>query len=146
MKESNEKRENRPWKILELILFLVSLVLFVVVLVSKPTGVDSGSLDTFLYWIYVLVLFAICVTLLFPLFAAFKNKKKLLRLVLLIVAAVVIIGGAWLLAPGKPIDTNAVTKASDFKMADTVLFVTYLMVAAAVCSLIWSAIRKAVKK
>ena len=146
MKEVNEKRENRPWKILELILFLVSLVLFVVVLVNKPTAVESGSLDTFLYWIYVLLLFAICVTLLFPLVAAFKNKKKLLRLVLLIVAAVVIIGGAWLLAPGKPIDTIAVTKASDFKMADAVLFVTYLMVAAAVCSLIWSAIRKAVKK
>ena len=45
MKEANEKRENRPWKILELILFLVSLVLFVVVLVNKPTGVDSGTLD-----------------------------------------------------------------------------------------------------
>ena len=124
----------------------MSLVLFVVVLVNKPTGVDSGTLDIFIYWIYVLVLFAICVTLLFPLVAAFKNKKKLLRLILLIVAVVVIVGGAWLLAPGKPIDTNAVTKASDFKMADAVLYVTYLMVVVAVCSLIWSALRKAVKK
>jgi hypothetical protein len=146
MKEANEKRENRPWKILELILFLVSLVLFVVVLVSKPTGVDSGSLDTFLYWIYVLVLFAICVTLLFPLIAAFKDKKKLLRLVLLIVAVVVIVGGAWLIAPGKAIETNQVTTPGDFKLADTVLFVSYLMVAAAIVALIWSAIRNAVKK
>ena len=146
MKEVNEKRENRPWKILELILFLVSLALFVVVLVSKPTGVESGSLDTFLYWIYALVLFAICVTLLFPLISAFKDKKKLLRLLLLIVAVVVIIGGAWLLAPGKAIDTNQLTTARDFKLADTVLFVTYLMVAAAIVALIWSAIRNAVKK
>ena len=146
MKEANEKRENRPWTILELILFLVSLVLFVVVLVSKPTGVDSGSLDTFLYWIYVLVLFAICVTLLFPLIAAFKDKKKLLRLVLLIVAVVVIVGGAWLIAPGKAIETNQVTTPGDFKLADTVLFVSYLMVAAAIVALIWSAIRNAVKK
>ena len=37
MKEANEKRENRPWRILELILFLVSLALFVVVLMAKPT-------------------------------------------------------------------------------------------------------------
>jgi len=146
MKEANEKRENRPWKILELILFLVSLALFVFVLVSKPTGVDSGSLDTFLYWIYVLVLFAICVTLLFPLIAAFKDKKKLLRLILLIVAAVVIIGGAWLIAPGKPIDTNQLTTAKDFKLADAVLYVTYLLVAGAIVTLIWSAIRNAVKK
>ena len=146
MKEANEKRENRPWKILELILFLVSLVLFVVVLVNKPTGVESGSLDTFLYWIYVLVLFAICVTLLFPLIAAFKDKKKLLRLVLLIVAVVVIVGGAWLIAPGKAIETNQVTTPGDFKLADTVLFVSYLMVAAAIVALIWSAIRNAVKK
>ena len=146
MKEANEKRENRPWKILELVLFLVSLALFVFVLVSKPTGVDSGSLDTFLYWIYVLVLFAICVTLLFPLIAAFKDKKKLLRLILLIVAAVVIIGGAWLIAPGKPIDTNQLTTAKDFKLADAVLYVTYLLVAGAIVTLIWSAIRNAVKK
>ena len=146
MKEANEKRENRPWKILELILFLVSLVLFVVVLVSKPTGVDSGSLDTFLYWIYVLLLFAICVTLLFPLFGAFKSKKKLLRLILLIVAVVVIVGGAFLLAPGKAIDVNTTTTPRDFKIADTVLFVTYLAVAGAVVALIWSAIRNAVKK
>ena len=146
MKEANEIRENRPWKILELILFLVSLALFVVVLVSKPTGIDSGSLDTFLYWIYVLVLFAICVTLLFPLVAAFKDKKKLLRLVILIVAVVVIVGGAWLIAPGKAIETNQITKPRDFKLADTVLFVSYLMVGAAIVSLIWSAIRNAVKK
>ena len=146
MKEANEKRENRPWKILELILFLVSLVLFVVVLVSKPTGVDSGSLDTFLYWIYVLVLFAICVTLLFPLVAAFKDKKKLLRLIILLVAAVVIVGGAWLIAPGKAIETNAVTTPGDFKLADAVLYITYLLVGGAIVRLIWSAIRNAVKK
>ena len=146
MKEANEKRENRPWKILELILFLVSLALFVVVLVNKPTGLDSGSLDTFLYWIYVLILLAICVTLLFPLIASFKSKKKLLRLILLIVAVVVIVGGAWLLAPGTPIETKATTNPGDFKIADAVLYITYLMIAAAVVSLIWSAIRKAIKK
>lgn len=145
MKDVNEKRENRPWKILQLILFLVSLALFVVVLVTKPTGVDSGSLDTFLYWIYALVLFAICVSLLFPLIAAFRDRKTFLRLVLLIVAAVVIIGGAWLLAPGKAIDTNAVTTPGDFKLADAVLYITYLLVGGAICTLIWSAIRNAVK-
>ena len=47
MKEANEKRENRPWRILELILFLVSLALFVVVLMAKPTTTDNGALDTF---------------------------------------------------------------------------------------------------
>ena len=146
MKEVNEKRENRPWRILELILFLVSLALFVVVLAAKPTGTDSGALDTFLYWIYVLILLALCVTLLFPLFASFKSKKKLLRLILLLVAVVVIVGGAWLLAPGKAIDTNAITKPSDFKLADSALFITYLMVAAAIISLVWSAIRSAIKK
>ena len=146
MKEASEKRENRPWRILELILFLVSLALFVVVLMAKPTTTDNGALDTFLYWIYVLVLFAICVTLLFPLFASFKDKKKLLRLIILIVAVVVIVGGAWLLAPGKPIDTNQITTARDFKLADAVLYVAYLAIAGAVCALIWSAVRNAIKK
>ena len=146
MKEANEKRENRPWKILELILFVVSLVLFCVVFVKSPKTVDDPTLNPFLYWIYVLVLLAICVALLFPLVAAFKDKKKLLRLILLIVAVVVIVGGAWMLAPGTQIETNAVTSPGDFKFADMVLFVTYLVVCGAIVTLIWSAIKNALKK
>lgn len=146
MKEANEKRENRPWKILELVLFIVSLVFFAVVISANPKTTDSGALDTFLYWIYALVVFALCVTLLFPLVGAFKSKKKLLRLVILILAVVVILGGAWMLAPGSPIETNAITKPNDFKLADTVLYVSYLAVIGAICALIWSAVRNAIKK
>ena len=146
MKEANEKRENRPWKILELILFVVSLVLFGIVFSQNPKTTDASSLNPYLYWIYALVVLALCVTLLFPLVGAFKSKKKLLRLIILILAVVVIVGGAWLLAPGTAIDTNAITKPSDFKLADSALFITYLMVAAAIISLVWSAIRSAIKK
>ena len=146
MKETNEKRENRPWKILELVLFLVSLVLFVIVFTAKPTTTDSAPLDTFLYWIYCLLFLALCVTLLFPLFGAFKSKKKLLRLVILILAVVVIVGGAWLLAPGTPIETKATVAEGDFKFADMVLYVTYFVVCAAILTLCWSAVRKALKK
>ena len=146
MKETNEKRENRPWKILELILFVVSLVLFAIVFTAKPTTTDSASLDAFLYWIYALVCLALCVTLLFPLFGAFKSKKKLLRLVILILGVVVIVGGAWLLAPGTPIETKATVADGDFKFADTVLYVTYFVVCVAILSLIWSGLRKVIKK
>ena len=146
MKETNEKRENRPWKILELVLFLVSLVLFVVVFTAKPTTTENAALDTFMYWIYVLVVLALCVTLLFPLFGAFKSKKKLLRLIILILGVVVVVGGAWLLAPGSPIETKAAVADGDFKFADMVLYVTYFVVCVAIVSLIWSALRKAIKK
>ena len=147
MKEANEKRENRPWKILELILFVVSLVLFGIVFANSPKTTDAACLNPFLYWIYALVVLALCVTLLFPLVGAFKSKKKFLRLIILILAVVVIVGGAWLLAPGTPIDVNASkVEAGTFKFADAVLYVTYLVVCAAVVSLIWSAIRNAVKK
>ena len=146
MKETNEKRENRPWKFLELVLFLVSLVLFVVVFTAKPTTTDNAALDTFLYWIYALVVLALCVTLLFPLFGAFKSKQKLLRLIILILGVVVIVGGAWLLAPGTPIETKATVADGDFKFADTVLYVTYFVVCVAILSLIWSGLRKVIKK
>ena len=147
MKEANEKRENRPWKILELILFVVSLVLFGIVFANNPKTTDAACLDPFLYWIYALLVLALCVTLLFPLVGAFKSKKKLIRLITLILAVVVIVGGAWLLAPGTPIDVNASkVEAGTFKFADAVLYVTYLVVCAAVVSLVWSAIRNAVKK
>ena len=145
MKDTNEKRENRPWKILELILFVVSLVLFCVVFTSKPQTTESGTLDTFLYWIYFLVVLALCVTLLFPLFGAFKSKKKLLRLILLILGVVVVVGGAWLLAPGTEIETKAAVAQGDFKFADMVLYVTYFVVCVAIVTLAWSAIRKAIK-
>ena len=147
MNEANEKRENRPWKILELILFVVSLVLFGIVFANNPKTTDAACLDPFLYWIYALLVLALCVTLLFPLVGAFKSKKKLIRLITLVLAVVVIVGGAWLLAPGTPIDVNASkVEAGTFKFADAVLYVTYLVVCAAVVSLIWSAIRNAVKK
>ena len=146
--EANEKKETRPWKILELILFVVSLVLFAIVFTQNPKTIEAatGSLDTYLYWIYFLVCLALCVTLLFPLVGAFKSKKKLLRLIILILAVVVIVGGAWLLAPGTPIETKAAVQDGDFKFADTMLFITYLMVIGAVVALCWSAVRKAVKK
>ena len=146
MKDTSEKRENRPWKILELVLFVVSLVLFAIVFAAKPATTDAPSLNPFLYWIYCLLVLALCVTLLFPLFGAFKSKKKLLRLVILILGVVVIVGGAWLLAPGNAIDVNTPTKPSDFKFADMVLYVTYVAVIGAICALIWSTIRNAVKK
>jgi len=147
MKEINEKRENRPWKILELILFVVSLVLFCIVFVNSPKTTDAACLNPFLYWIYALVCLALCVTLLFPLVGAFKSKKKFLRLIILILAVVVIVGGAWLLAPGSAIDVNASKVApGTFKFADMVLYVTYLVVCGAIVTLIWSAIRNAVKK
>ena len=41
---------------------------------------------------------------------------------------------------------TAFTKPNDFKLADTVLYISYLSVVVAICALIWSAIRNAVKK
>ena len=61
MKEANEKRETRPWKILQLILFVVSLVLFAIVFAANPKTTDAASLNPFLYWIYCLLALAICV-------------------------------------------------------------------------------------
>ena len=147
MKEANEKRENRPWRILELILFVVSLVLFGIVFAKSPKTTDAACLNPFLYWIYALLVLALCVTLLFPLVGAFKSKKKFLRLIILILAVVVIVGGAWLLAPGSAIDVNASkVAAGTFKFADMVLYVTYLVICGAIVTLIWSAVRNALKK
>ena len=64
----------------------------------------------------------------------------------LILGVVVVVGGAWLLAPGTPIETKATVADGDFKFADTVLYVTYFVVCVAILSLIWSAARKAIKK
>jgi len=132
-------------KVIEYALLALSAVVFVIA-VATITGVESATLDLYMGWAYALIAVAIAATLGFPLVKAFKNKKSLIKLLVTIAAVIVVFGGAYLLAPGKPIEMNAQVSPSDFKFADTALYIAYLFVVAAIAALIWGGVRKAIKK
>ena len=131
-------------KYIEYALLVISLVLFAIGLVTIET-VDSGSLNIYLVWTYILVAAALIFTIGFPLVSSFKDKKSLKKLLILLVAVVVIFGGIYLLAPGKAINVNTQVSEGTFKFADAALYVCYLFVAASIISLIWGAVRKSTK-
>lgn len=132
-------------KVIEYALLILSVVVFVIAVATiKDAG--SATLDLYMGWAYALIAVALAVTLGFPLSKAIKDKKSLTKLLILIGAVVVVFGGAYLIAPGKPIEMNAQVNPGDFKFADTALFIVYLFVAAAIGTLAWSAIRKSIKK
>ena len=126
-------------KYIEYVLLVISLVLFAIGLMTIKT-VDSGMLNIYLVWTYILVAAALIFAIGFPLVSSFKDKKSLRRLLLVVAAVVVIFGGIYMIAPG-----NTVVSEGTFKFADAALYVCYLFVAGSVISLIWGAAHKAIK-
>ena len=134
MKEANEKRETRPWKILQLILFVVSLVLFAIVFAAKPTTTDA--VETF------------CTRRGLPVAITLIKHGTLALSCKDITIHVDPVGGY-----GKPTDYE-----TEFPKADVILIthehgdhldkdaIAALAVGGAIVALIWSAIRNAVKK
>ena len=131
-------------KYIEYALLVISLVLFAIGLVTIK-NTDSGMLNLYLGWTYILVAAALIFAIGFPLINSFKDKKSLKKLLILLVAVVVIFGGIYLLAPGNAIKVNTVVSESTFKFADAALYICYLFVAASIIALIWGAVRKSTK-
>ena len=134
----------KVWKYLEIVLLVVSAVIFAVFFMSADkTGI---MLDGYLGWAYILLATAAVTALAFPLVNAFKSKSGLKALLLLIVGLVVVFGGMYLLAPGTPIEVNTQVTDSVFKFTDTALYITYLFIGASVLAIVWSIVRNAIKK
>lgn len=135
----------KVFKYIEYALLVISLVVFVIAMPSIVT-VDSPMLNIILNWTYVLVAVSLIFTLGFPLIHAFSDKKSLVKLIVFVVAVVVIVGGAYLIAPGNPVTVNTTVSDATFKFTDAALFICYLFVAAALCALVWSGVRKVINK
>lgn len=110
---------------------------------------DALAIDLMLYWAYVLIAVALCAILGLGLFLAVKNDPASLKKICIVVGgglALVVV--AWLLAPGSdPMAYNgpAVAK-SDLVLTDTILNLTYITGAAAICAICFSVIWKRIRK
>ncbi|MBQ5402318.1 MAG: hypothetical protein IIU16_05315 [Bacteroidales bacterium] len=132
-------------KYLKWILLGISAILLVVFFLLPHNTTSDPMVDTYIIWAYVLVAIALVLVLFFLLLDVSKSKKSLITFIALIVGAVVLVAACWLLAPGGDVATNVAYTPKVSKFTDAALYVTYAMVAASICAIIWSAISNAIK-
>lgn len=140
---------NKFFKILMLVLILVSVGLLVWGSVVGFTTNDGQAVDVLFYWAYVMVGLAVASWVLVGLVLMAKNNpKSLIKVGIVLVVAAALAFVAYLLAPGNPAVGRENVSPADtlaaLKLTDTVLNLTYFASAAAVVAIIIGEIRLAI--
>lgn len=140
---------NKFFKILMLVLILVSVGLLVWGSVVGFTTNDGQAVDVLFYWAYVMVGLAVASWVLVGLVLMAKNNpKSLIKVGIVLVVAAALAFVAYLLAPGDPAvgreNISPADTLATLKLTDTVLNLTYFAGAAAVVAIIIGEIRLAI--
>lgn len=140
---------NKFFKILMLVLILVSVGLLVWGSVVGFTTNDGQAVDVLFYWAYVMVGLAVASWVLVGLVLMAKNNpKSLIKVGIVLVVAAALAFVAYLLAPGNPAVGRENVSPADtlaaLKLTDTVLNLTYFASAAAVVAIIIGEVRLAI--
>ena len=140
---------NKFFKILMLVLILVSVGLLVWGSVVGFTTNDGQAVDVLFYWAYVMVGLAVASWVLVGLVRMAKNNpKSLIKVGIVLVVAAALAFVAYLLAPGNPAvgreNISPADTLATLKLTDTVLNLTYFAGAAAVVAIIIGEIRLAI--
>lgn len=142
-------KSNKFFKILMLVLILVSVGLLVWGSVVGFTTNDGKAVDVLFYWAYVMVGLAVASWVLVGLVLMAKNNpKSLVKVGIVLVVAAALAFVAYLLAPGNPAvgreNVSPADTLATLKLTDTVLNLTYFASAAAVVAIIIGEIRLAI--
>ena len=143
------KNYSKLFKIVMLVLVIISVALLVWGFLAGFEANDGRAVEVLLWWAYIILGIAAAAVVIFGLIISAKNDpKSLVRLGigLLVIAAICFI--AYLLAPGKmPLQWNnaKVPTASQLKLTDTILNLTYFTGALAIISIIVGEIVMAVR-
>ena len=134
---------------------IVKVVLWVLMVVSAgitawgyATGFNDISVDTLLYWAYVLVIVGVAAAILYGLtVSAINNPKNLIKMGIELVAVVVVVGVVYFLSSGAPAVGYVGKEVSPMtlKLTDTVLNLTYILCALTVLAIILGGIRNAIR-
>ena len=140
---------NKFFKILMLVLILVSVGLLVWGSVVGFTTNDGQAVDVLFYWAYVMVGLAVASWVLVGLVLMAKNNpKSFIKVGIVLVVAAALAFVAYLLAPGNPAvgreNISPADTLATLKLTDTVLNLTYFAGAAAVVAIIIGEIRLAI--
>ena len=143
------KNYSKLFKIVMLALVVISVVLLVWGFLTGFEANDGRAVEVLLWWAYIILGIAVAAVVIFGLIISAKNDpKSLVRLGvgLLVIAAVCFI--AYLIAPGKmPLQwTNAkLPTASELKLTDTILNLTYFTGALSIIAIIFGEIMMAIR-
>ena len=143
------KNYSKLFKIVMLALVVISVVLLVWGFLAGFEANDGRAVEVLLWWAYIILGIAVAAVVIFGLIISAKNDpKSLVRLGIGILAIAAICFVAYLFAPGKmPLQwTNAkVPSASELKLTDTILNLTYFTGALAIISIIVGEIVMAIR-
>ena len=143
------KNYSKLFKIVMLALVVISVVLLVWGFLAGFEANDGRAVEVLLWWAYIILGIAVAAVVIFGLIISAKNDPKSrvrLGIGLLAIAAICFV--AYLFAPGKmPLQwTNAkVPSASELKLTDTILNLTYFTGALAIISIIVGEIVMAIR-
>ena len=137
---------NKFFKILMLVLILVSVGLLVWGSVVGFTTNDGQAVDVLFYWAYVMVGLAVASWVLVGLVLMAKNNpKSLIKLGVGLVVIAAICFVAYLLAPANPaFGREGMDSFGKLKLTDTILNLTYFAGALAIVSIVVGEVRLAI--
>lgn len=145
-------------KILISVLLGLSAVAIIVFYVQNTTGLFALSnlaeamsctnmLDVMLFWGYFLIFVAIILVLVLSIVNMAGNRKALKRTGIILLLAIVAVVVSYLLASGNPVAVNLATPPThgELKLTDTLLNLTYILLACALIALIWGSVKKIIQ-
>ena len=144
------KNYSKLFKIVMLALVVISVVLLVWGFLAGFEANDGRAVEVLLWWAYIILGIAVAAVVIFGLIISAKNDpKSLVRLGIGLLAIAAICFVAYLFAPGKmPLQWNnnaEVPTASELKLTDTILNLTYFTGALAIISIIVGEIVMAIR-
>ena len=143
------KNYSKIFKLVMLVLVIISVALLVWGFFAGFEANDGRAVEVLLWWAYIILGIAIAAVVIFGLIISAKNDpKSLVRLGIGLLAIAAICFVAYLLAPGKmPLQWNnaKMPTASELKLTDTILNLTYFTGALAIISIIVGEIVMAIR-
>ncbi|MBO7203376.1 MAG: hypothetical protein J6U71_05690 [Bacteroidales bacterium] len=145
-------------KILMITLLVLSVGVIAVFYVQNTSGIfalsnlseavsSTNMLDGLLGWTYILLFAAIILVIVLSVINMAGNPKALKRTGFVLILSIVLIVVSYVLASGDPVAANLATEptAGELKMTDTLLILTYLLMAGSFIALIWGGAKKLIQ-
>ena len=108
---------------------------------------STNMLDGLLGWTYILLFAAIILVIVLSVINMAGNPKALKRTGFVLILSIVLIVVSYVLASGDPVAANLATEptAGELKMTDTLLILTYLLMAGSFIAVIWGGAKKLIQ-
>ena len=135
-------------KIVKIMLWVLMIVSTGITVWGYVAGFNDASVDTLLYWAYVLIVVGIVAAILFGIaISAINNPKNLIKMGIELVAVVVVVGAVYFLSSGAPAVGYVGKEVSQMtlKLTDTVLNLTYILCAVTVLAIIGGGVYNAIR-